>query len=47
MIRGGTLKLVSEDAFIKCVYSNALDAIVETNGTSKRAIEGIIVNPPE
>ena len=27
--------------------SNAFNAIVETNGTSKREIEGTIANPPE
>jgi hypothetical protein len=38
---------VGEDAGTKCASSNAFNAIVETNGTSKRTREGIIVNPPE
>jgi hypothetical protein len=38
---------VGEDAAIKCSISNTLNAIVEMNGTLKRAIEGMIINPPE
>ena len=38
---------VGEDAAFECAYFNAFNAIVETNGSSKRAIEGIIFNPPQ
>jgi hypothetical protein len=38
---------VGEDAATECTVSNTLNAIVEMNRTSKRAGEGIIVNPPE
>jgi hypothetical protein len=38
---------VGEDAATECVCSNTFNAIVETNRTLKRAIEGPIVNPPE
>jgi hypothetical protein len=31
----------------ECEFSNAFNAIVETNGTSERVMEGPIVNPPE
>ena len=38
---------VGEDAASKCVFSNAFNAIMETNRSSKRGIECPIVNPPE
>jgi hypothetical protein len=38
---------VGEDTVRKCDISNTFNAIVETNGTSKRTPKGIIVNPPE
>jgi hypothetical protein len=38
---------VYEDAASECAASNAFNTIVKTNWSSKRAKEGIIVNPPE
>jgi hypothetical protein len=38
---------VGEYAAIECVSTNTFNAIVETNGTLKRRIEGKIVNPPK
>jgi hypothetical protein len=43
----GWYSKVGEDAAIKCAISNTFNAIVETNGASKRAGEGLIQNPPE
>jgi hypothetical protein len=38
---------VGEDAVTECDISNAFNAIVEINQTSKRAVEGLVMNPPE
>jgi hypothetical protein len=38
---------VGEDTVLECLSSDAFNAIVESNRTSKRAKEGPRVNPPE
>jgi hypothetical protein len=38
---------IGEDAVSKCACSDAFNAIVKTNGSSERTIEGKITNPPE
>jgi hypothetical protein len=38
---------IGEDAGGECASSNAVNAIVKTNRSSKRAIKGLITNPPE
>jgi hypothetical protein len=38
---------IGEYAVTKCGISNAFNAIVETNGTSKRLSKGNIFDPPE
>jgi hypothetical protein len=38
---------IGEDAGTKCAFSNAFNAIVETNRTPKRVMEGTMVDPPE
>jgi hypothetical protein len=38
---------IGEYAERECVHSNAFNAIVETNRSSERVIEGIATNPPE
>jgi hypothetical protein len=45
-MRGGTLKLVKMH-HANAPLSNDFNAIVETNMSSKRAIEGIITNHPK
>jgi len=47
-MRGGTLNSkVGEYAESKCALSNAFNAIVKTNRTSERAIEGSVADHPE
>jgi hypothetical protein len=38
---------VGEDAASKCAFSNAFNAIVETNRSSERVIEYMITNPSD
>jgi hypothetical protein len=38
---------VGEDAIGECGFSNAFNAIVKTNCTSKRVPKGSNTNPPE
>jgi hypothetical protein len=38
---------IGEDTSTKCVFSNAFNAIVETNRCLERRYEGIITNSPQ